>query len=62
MTHQQLIDFWRERIQILELSAKVSSTSLQIDRYSELAKQARQFYMQLCQMETKEPITITSTD
>jgi hypothetical protein len=60
MTHQQLIDFWAEQVKKHELSAQ--NIPELAHEYKVLANQARLIYMQLCQMDCEEPITVTSID
>lgn len=60
MTHQEMIDYWQKEIEKNESAAMFMSTFQQMYMYKDRAEYARMIYMQLCQMETNEPITITS--
>ena len=61
MTQQQMIDFWAKETYRLEVTSRTALSSTIRYDYKSLAKQANLIYMQLCTMETNEPITITST-
>lgn len=60
MTHQEMIDFWKNEIEKNESAAMFMSTFQQIYKYKDRAEYARMIYTQLCKMETNEPITITT--
>ena len=55
MTHQQMIDYWQEQINLNERAAKILSTTLQIEVAKAKAESARIIYMQLCTMKFDAP-------
>lgn len=61
MTHQQMIIKWSKEVERIESEIHFQSNDWIRYKMKEELRMATLFYLELCQMEIEEPITITST-